>query len=208
MRNLKTILGSLVIAFLVTSCSNNDTTIEKPLVKPSETKTIENFHAPAGGGGGNYTGDFAKFSFKEGKKVDGDNWDIAFRATEIIVNGGVNVENINEEPNRTGKAAVALVKNTLKDLKEAPADSEFKQDAKENLAITKGSNNGWYLYNFKDHVIEPKAGIILVVKTIEGSYAKVEIESYYKDKKINQANGRYFTFKYVYNPNPGDKNLQ
>jgi hypothetical protein len=207
MRNFKTILGAVVVAFLMVSCSDEKTPEQQP--QPLATKTVKNFAAPAGGGGGNYTGDFAKFSFKTGAKTTGDDWDIAFRATQIIVNGGAKIESINEEPNRTGNAAIAIVSNTLKDLKDAPADSEFKQDAKGAFGLTTGSGKGWYLYDPSNHTIKPAAGKILVVKTHDGRFAKVEIESYYKDKNAsNPANGRYFTFSYVYNPTAGQKSFQ
>ncbi|CAA0169059.1 heme binding lipoprotein precursor HmuY-family [Tenacibaculum maritimum] len=168
---------------------------------------IENLHAPAEGRG-TYTGKFTKFSFKEGKQVDGDNWDIAFRATEIIVNGGKKGKLL-EDIDRTKEASMALLsKRTFESLVEVPSDVVFKQDAIDELAIPTGSNNGWYTYTLATHSISPIAGKVILVKTIDGNYAKLEILSYYKDKTFSQESSRYYTFNYVYNPIKGDKNFQ
>lgn len=204
MKHLRTILGGLIIAFLITSCSNNET--NEPLVKSVESKSIENLHAP-GKGRGNYTGPFTKFSFSEGKQVTGDNWDIAFRATEIIINGGEKGALL-EDIDRVHSAALVLKTGTFASIKEAPTDSEFKQDKKDALALLKGSGNGWYTYDSSNHTISPAPGKVLVIKTHNGHYAKVEISSYYKDKKPSHTSSQYFTFKYVYNPNKGDKSFQ
>lgn len=206
MRNLKTIVGSLIIAFVFASCSDDK---EENVFIPVESKTVKNLEALAGGHGGNYTGDFAKFSFKAGGVVTGDNWDIAFRATQIIVNGGAKI-GITDEPNRTENASLSLVSKTFSEVTEAPGDADFKQDANGVYALPTGSGNGWYTYTGPpSHQIVPTAGKILVVKTIDGNYAKLEITSYYKDNdSSNPANGRYFTFNYVFNPNVGDKSFQ
>ncbi|OSY87690.1 hypothetical protein WH52_09675 [Tenacibaculum holothuriorum] len=205
MKNFKSILTAIIIAFVFTSCSDN----EKPVIKPVASQTIENLAAPASGHGGKYTGAFAKFSFKEGKVVTGDNWDIAFRATEIIVNGGEKGK-VLEDIDRTGQASLAIVNGTFASVKEVPTNASFKQDTTTALAIPTGSNNGWYSYaGPPTHAINPIAGKVIVVKTIEGNYVKMEILSYYKDKDAsNPANGRHYTFNYVYNPNVGDKSFQ
>ena len=203
MRNLKTIIGSLIIAFVFVSCSDDK---EENIVIPVESKTVKNLAAPAAGHGGNYSGEFAKFSFKEGGVVTGDDWDIAFRATQIIVNGGAKI-GIADEPNRTGNASLSVVSNTFPEVLEAPVDADFKQDADGVYALPTGSGNGWYTYTGPpSHQILPIAGKILVIKTINGNYAKLEITSYYHSD--NPTEGRHFTFNYVYNPNVGDKNLQ
>lgn len=207
MRNLKSILFATVFALVAVSCSKN----ENSVLQPVESKKIENLHAPQTA---DYTvnppvisGEFTKFSFKEGSKVTGDNWDIAFRGTSIIVNGGAAI-GLTDEPARTGNASLILENGTFASVLTAPADADFKQDASGTYALPTGSNNGWYTYNSTTHSIEPIAGKVLVVKTIDGNYAKVEILSYYKDNTPSQANSRYYTFNYVYNPNTGDKNLQ
>ncbi|WP_299104199.1 HmuY family protein [uncultured Tenacibaculum sp.] len=195
-----------VSALVFTSCNDNDGDVSQPV----QAVTITNFHAPQNA---DYTvnppvisGDFVKFSFKEGKKVTGDNWDIAFRGTRILVNGG-SVIGLTDEPARTGKASLALVSSAFADVKTAPTDTEFKQDASKTYALPHGTGNGWYTY--AGGVITRIAGKVIVVKTVDGNYAKMSIKSYYKDEdSTNNANARYYTFDYVYNPNVGDKSFQ
>lgn len=208
MRNLKSILFATIFALAAISCSKN----EDPITQPVESKKIENLHAPQTT---DYTvrppvtsGEFTKFSFKEGKKTTGDNWDIAFRGTTILVNGGT-VIGITDEPARKGNASLALENGTFSGIIKAPEEASFKQDATGVYALPTGSNNGWYSYaGPPTHAINPIAGKVLVIKTIDGNYAKVEILSYYKDNTPSQANSRYYTFNYVYNPNKGDKNFK
>lgn len=202
MKNLKTVLSALLLTLVMVSCSDSKDDV---LSRPVESKKIENLHAP-GAGRGSYTGTFTKFSFSEGKQVEGDAWDIAFRATEIIVNGGKKGALL-EDIDRAYNAALVLKEGTFASIIEAPAEEEFKQDG-ESLALPTGSGNGWYTYNPANHSIAPTAGKVLVVRTHDGHYAKVEILSYYKNMEPSQTSSQYFTFNYVYNPNKGDKKLQ
>ncbi|CAL2104510.1 conserved exported protein of unknown function [Tenacibaculum sp. 190130A14a] len=200
------LLMAAVSTLVFTSCSDSDGEVSQPV----QAVTITDFYAPQNA---DYTvtppvisGDFAKFSFKEGKKVTGDNWDIAIRGTRILVNGG-SVIGLTDEPARTGSASLAVVSNTFAEVKTAPADSEFKQDAAGVYALPHGSGNGWYTY--AGGVVTRIAGKVFVVKTIDGNYAKMSIKSYYKnDDSSNIANARYYRFEYVYNPNVGDKSFQ
>lgn len=204
MKNIKQIVIIALATLIFTSCSDNKNT---PIVAPTISKQMKNLHASAQGGGANYSGPFTKFSFKTGKVVTGDDWDIAFRATQIIVNGGAKI-GLPDELNRTGQGAISLQTGTLTSIKQAPADTAFKQDAKGAYALPWGSGKGWYTYaGPPTHAINPISGKVIVVKTHDGHYAKMEIISYYKDK--DRAKGsRYYTFDYVYNPNAGDKELQ
>lgn len=193
------------------SCSNSN----EPIVKPVEAKKVTNLHAPQKADytttPPSYSGAFTKFSFKEGKEVTGDNWDIAFRGLRIIVNGGAKYSTTDaDEPNRTGKASLAVVKKAFNQVTMAPADSDFHQDATGAYALANGGN-AWYTYNGLTHVVTANAGTVIVVKTIDGNYAKMEISSYYKDapeKPSKTSEARYYTFDYVYNPNVGDKSFE
>ena len=69
----------------------------------------------------------------------------------------------------------------------------------------------WYTYTGPpNHLILPTAGKILVIKTRDGKYAKVEILSYYKDApaeitpEIAANDSRHYTFNYVFQPNEGE----
>ncbi len=205
MKNVKLILLLVTLTFIIISCSENDSLV----IEPIEAKTISNLHAPQLGGQGQPTsGEFTKFSFKEGKQVVGDNWDIAFRGLRIIVNGGSKY-GLTDEPEKTGNASLAIVKNVFKDVKEAPVNGDFKQDASGVYAIKSNRGDDWYTYDRATHKVSANGGFIVVVKTIDGNYAKMEIKNYYKDlDATNPANGRYYTFDYVYNPNVGDKSFQ
>lgn len=160
-------------------------------------------YAPQTGGQGQPVGGaFTKFSFSQNATVTNDSWDIAFRGTTIVVNGGSAI-GITDEPTRTGSGAVSIVSNTLSAVTTIPSASTFAQDGTSTYAIPTGSGNGWYNYNATNNLITPIAGKVFVVKTHDGKYAKMEIISYYKDAPANPdatALSRYFTFKYVYQP--------
>ncbi|MEX0275602.1 MAG: HmuY family protein [Flavobacteriaceae bacterium] len=163
---------------------------------------IENLYAPqtGGQGQGEIGGPFVKFSFEEGKVIDSDTkWDIAFRGTTIAVNGGVKT-GTNDEPERNGNAGAAIASGTFDDIGDIDG-LNFEQDAEGSFAIPTGSGNGWYTYTGPpSHQIVPTAGKILVFRTHDGKYAKIEVLSYYKDADAS-SESRHYTFKYVYQPN-------
>lgn len=204
MKTIKSILFIVLVTVLITSCSSNEVETE-----PVVTNKAENIHAPVTT---DYTvnpptesGEFTKFNFSIGKVVTGNNWDIAFRGTTIIFNGGTKV-GLTDEPARTGNAAFSLQTGTFSEIVTAPSDSEFEQDKSGTLALPKST---WYSYNRQTHKISVVAGKILVIKTNNGHYAKMEILSYYKNNDSSKReNARYYTFNYVYNPNKGEKNFK
>lgn len=203
---MKTVqLFSLVVILMTSfiSCNNND----ENQILSIESKTITNLYAPQSGGQGQpISGAFTKFDFATGQITTSENdWDIAFRGTTIIVNGGVSLGTI-DEPARNGNAATYIADGTLASVTSVDT-SLLKQDASTGYAIPSGSGNGWYLYNSQAFLITPIAGKIIVVRTRNNNYAKIEILSYYKDAPANPNpmvdEGRYFTFNYVYQPNEG-----
>lgn len=204
---LKSILFKSVLLItalsILSACSNDDDTVT-PAVTTLETKIYVNLHAPQTGVQGQPAGGpFTKFSFSENAIVTSNNWDIAFRGTTIIVNGG-GLIGISDEPARTGNGAVSIVSNTLNAVTAIPSVSSFVQDGPAVYAIPTGSGNGWFSYNAIANLITPIAGKIFVVKTNNGKYAKMEIISYYKDAPANPVSTgetRYYTFRYVYQPN-------
>ncbi len=141
------------------------------------------------------TGKFSFFSFKNGIVPNSDSattkWDLAFRGTTILTNSG------SSGPGIGG----AIVNDALfTDIKAAPATG-YAQDSKTAFAIPTGSGKGWYTYNPITTVISPTAGKIIVVKTADGKYAKMEILSYYKGSPTMpdaKSIGRYYTFRYAY----------
>lgn len=198
---------SLMLALIsFTSCSDSEN-VEEPLDNVSSL--VENLYAPVTAdystGVPITSGEFTRFSFATGTEVTDDSWDIAFRGTTILVNGGKSYGYV-DEPERTGDAALALETGVFTEITEASSQESFSQDAVGALALTTGSDNGWYTYNATTHLISPIAGRVLVVKTIDGNYAKVEILSYYKDYDTS-SDSRYYSFNYLYNPNTGDTSL-
>ena len=194
-----------LIAFLFVACSNDEETL------PVIAAKYSNLHAPQSGGQGQpISGPFTKFSFESGEVTEGNDWDIAFRGTTILVNGGTEV-GLGDEPARTGQASAASVDGVFSSVISADGLS-FSQDSVSGTAIATGSGNGWYLYNPQIMVISPIPGKVFVFETNNGHYAKVEFLSYYKDSPANpnafQDESRYYTFNYIYNPNKGETSLE
>lgn len=71
------------------------------------------------------------------------------------------------------------------------------------MAITAGTGKGWYSYDPIKHLITPIAGNIIVIKTGDGKYAKIQITNYYKgapatisDQAALNDSG-YYNFKFA-----------
>lgn len=129
-------------------------------------------------------------------------WDLAFRGTKILINGGTS---------GSGQGGAFIYNGLFDELTAVPVDSVFKTDnaTTGTYAITPVSDKGWYHYDYANNIITPLAGRILVIKTASGKYAKVEITCYYKGgvtlattasdaEKLSKQ--RYYTFKYSYQP--------
>lgn len=196
-------LSLLALVLFTASCSSDaDKNEETPVV----TTKVSNIYAPQTGGQGQPVGgDFAKFSFSQNKTVTDDSWDIAFRGTTIIVNGGAKISTTDTgEPERKGQGAVSIVSGTFASVTAFPAAGTFVQDKDKVYAIPTGSGNGWYDYNASTNIISPRAGKVFVVKTHDGKYAKFEILSYYKDAPASPtatSEARYYTFNFAYQAN-------
>lgn len=208
---MKTIkLAVLAIVFISFASCDDDNDIQ---LLDVTTKSYSNLHAPQQGGidqMGNpipISGDFAKFDFATGlTTTSATEWDIAFRGTTIIINGGTSF-GATDEPARTGNGAVYIASGTMAAIA-AINSASFIEDSANRYAIITGSGNGWYTYaGPPTHLIAPTPGKILVIKTRDGKYAKVEILSYYKDAPSNPDAftdvDNYYTFNYVYQPNQG-----
>jgi hypothetical protein len=199
-------LALLFIAF--TSCSSDDENTSTPVAEPVQAVQVRNLFAPQTGGQGQPVGGlFAKFDFETGMETASDtDWDIAFRGTTIAINGGT-ATGTNDEPIRNGDAGATIATGTFTSVTTA-AGLTFAQDANSAFAIPTGSDAGWYNYNSQRFLVMPIPGKVLVFRTADGHYAKVEILSYYEnapaDPDPRADAGRYYTFNYVYNPNVGD----
>lgn len=209
-----TIIYLSTIFLFISSCSKDD---EVKLLDIVSNK-YENLYAPQSGGVDQRTGqfrpisgEFTKFNFSSGQITSSDTeWDVAFRGTSIIVNGGKSLGTI-DEPNRTGNAAVYIANGTMSSILEIDISS-FLQDSDGGYAIATGGGNSWYTYQGPPvNLITPTAGRILVFRTFDGKYAKMEILSYYKNAPENPDaytdESRYYTFNYEYQPNEGVTNF-
>jgi hypothetical protein len=198
---LSFISGTLFLA----SCDKD----EVPAPVTVQTKTVSNLQADtiigiAASGQPYGSGKYTLYSLETNAVIANSDsattkWDVGFRGTTIITNGG------NSGPG-TGGAFIFV--GTFSDLTTIPTDSTFRIDnAPTSYAIKTGSGNGWYSYNGATNLITPIPGRILVIRTASGKYAKIEIQNYYKggvtpdatasdsDKLTKQ---RYYTFRYTF----------
>jgi hypothetical protein len=188
-----------------TACSKEDS--NPPVNNQSESILVSNLHAPQDT---DYTqnppvasGDFVKFDFESGAITTSEtDWDIAFRGTTIIVNGGSS-SGIVDAPERNGNAGAYIVDGIFDEITTINAGA-FIQDSPMGLAIPTGSSNGWYTYDPALLAIYPIPGKVIVLRTAVNKFAKVEILSYYKDapevinEQIALNDLRYYTFNFVY----------
>ena len=200
----KGILLLTIFSILFVSCSDDDD--NGPNFKPIQSEQVVNFFAPSTGQPGQEAGPFTRFDFETGQETSSDtDWDIAFRATTIAVNGGVTTGTV-DEPERNGDVAATIVTGTFASVTSAEG-LNFEQDSDTGFAIPTGNDNGWYNYNFMTNIITPIPGKVLVFRTRNGNYAKVEILSYYRDQDTS-SDSRYYTFNFVYNPNVGETSFE
>ncbi|WP_051203871.1 HmuY family protein [Hugenholtzia roseola] len=187
------LFSMIVLSF--SACQDKEDESPAPVLA---TQTVKNLAADATQP---RTGKFTLYNLKENKIISNTDsastqWDIGFNGTTLIVNGGAT---------RVGKGGAYLHTGLFEDLSEVPTTATFKGDnAPADLAIPIGSGNGWYNYNPQSNTITPIAGRVIVLKTGEGNYAKLEILSYYKDAPANPTAtdaARYYTFRYVLQSN-------
>jgi len=202
MKKSKVILLSIIILFFY-NCED-----DSPAPLDIVYSTIEDLHAPQEGGQGQpISGEFTKFDFDSGLATESSTeWDIAFRGTSIIINGGTSLGTANE-PERTGDAGAYIYDGLMTEMSIVDT-ALFEQDSSEGYAIGTGSGNGWYTYaGAPTFLISPTPGKILVFRTRDGKFAKVEILSYYLGAPENPDAftdpSRYYTFNYAYQPNEG-----
>jgi hypothetical protein len=205
--------GLLSSLLLLSGCSENDTdetggtaTLEVQIAEdiPADVNAVSG--PPGQGPPPNYT----FYSLTDRKVVDkadssSTRWDIALAGTTILVNGGTS---------GPGQGEAQVVNGAFDALIEAP-ESGYQTDGEAARAIPTGSGNGWYNYTGFEgsppNAVLPLPGRIIVLRTAEGNYAKMEILSYYQgnpdtstptfaDPDTRPA-GKYYTLRYVVQPN-------
>lgn len=190
-------LFMMISLIYLSACDDNNTTEPEESV-PLKAVTAKDIKA---GTTGKTYYRFSDSTVVTGADTATNKWDIAFTKTTIFTNSGTS---------GIGQGAAVVLTNTdFIGLKEAPADG-YKSDAANAPAITTGSGNGWYLYDAQSHTIKAAAGVVLVIKSGEGKYSKVQIVSYYKGAPetpgATDVSG-YYTFKYFYQPD-GSRKLE
>jgi hypothetical protein len=183
------LIGSSV--FLMTACSKNNDN-----VKPEAANLTVNTVSDLNGSAGTVYYSLSNNSVIIGADTASTKWDIKFSGTKIYVNGGTS---------GTGTTQAQVVNNTFADLTAAPATG-FTTDAGSTLAIA-----GWYSYTgdtAPQHSILMVPGKIIVVKTSQGNYAKLEMKSYYKGNPdvttpafadlATRPASKYYTFRFAY----------
>jgi len=192
MRYLKYTL--IILAGITMSCKDDKDDTPAPAASTTlTTNMVKNLPAnPEAGGTGHYT----FFNLKNNAIVATSDsaslkWDIGFNSTTIITNSG---------SSGMGSVGVQIYTGLFDNLTEAP-EAGYIQDSPATHAIQTGSGNGWYNYNSTTHVISSIPGRVIVVKTADNAYAKIEILSYYKDAPASPTSddiSRYYTFRYAY----------
>ena len=156
-------------------------------------------------------GHYTFYSLRDGAVVPAADsasakWDLAFKSTTILVNGGTS---------GPGEGGVVVLEDTsFAAVTEAPPAEAFVVDQgtdRMETAIPGGAGNGWYDYDFATGIVSPRP-VVLAVRTADGRYAKVQIESYYlgapgPDEIAPDAGFRYYTFRYLFQPN-GSRQLR
>lgn len=189
---------------VMTACDDNDDATPVVTLSASEVSDLDAVS----------TSNYTFFSFADGAVVANTDsatnaWDIGFRGTTIILNSGVS---------GPGQAEGQLVDGIFEELTVAPTTG-YAKDSETAKAIT--GSGGWYTYtgttSVPNHAILPNAGKILVIKTADGKYVKMEIVSYYQGNPstttaefadlATRPASRYYTFRYLYQPD-GTTNLE
>lgn len=198
---------SISLTFFACKDDDNATT-----VLPVRAETVRNLAAdpttgvnPTTGQALGTTGKYTLYSLRDNATVANtdsatNKWDVGFRGTMIIVNGGAM---------RTGQGGAYVHTGTFEELTTVPTSATFAQDqSASSLAIPARSGAGWYNYNQATNVISPIPGRVLVVRTGDGKYAKMEVLSYYQNAPATpdaSSVQRYYTFRYVYQPDGSTK---
>lgn len=133
--------------------------------------------------------DWAYFDFSRGSVVstsqDSLDWDLAFRRTDVLSNGG--------ETNRNGLAgAVDLGKVPLEEA--SPPAGGYQTDAvHEERGLENPALHNWYKYNWTTHIVTSK-GHTHALRTATGEVVLLTFVSYYCD----DGSSGCVTFRYLY----------
>jgi HmuY protein len=183
------VVFGLFIGF--TSCEKDPLT--QPKIDATTTELLVSAN-PAGT-------EFTLFSFADGKTILGtdkqsDKWDIGLKDITFAVNSGLS---------GPGKGGAIIVTDVFDNVLEAPETGYKIDNSASDLAI---SGTAWYDYNSTTRAFTPKAGVVFIIKTAKGNFAKMEVV---KADPADDAGKivvpptrptKYkYTIRYVYQPN-------
>lgn len=219
------VLAALVAVVALSACDSAD---PAPQPQPLNVQTATDINADYGPrnpqtGQVQSTGRFALYSLRDARLVLGvDNpnradsastaWDIGFRGTTVIFNGGTS---------GPGQAQAQILTQPFAEVTEAPASGYVADGSNttcpqvqtpggpvpgSTLAICTGAGNGWYSYvpfPTGGGYIIPTAGRTIVVRNADGvSYSKVRFLGYYQGNPdpatiTPTSIERHYTFEFV-----------
>lgn len=141
-------------------------------------------------------------------------WDVAFTS---IYNSYITINNdtIEDSPGYggAGVGAIIVLDELFDELDEAPSDEDFAIFMETQTATGwedyPPGQKGWYFYSLDSHIMSAISGVTIVLKTANGNYAKLEMETLYLDNPENPTvytPTPYFTFRYFLQED-GSKNL-
>ena len=178
--------GTLALA----SCKKDDpTTTVTPAAQASTVSDLSAAGTVSTTGPSTPPKHYTFYSLADGKQVaytdsNSTKWDVAFRTTTVLINGG---------SSGPGQGGAQTYSGLFGNLITAPTTG-YAVDATGTTAV-----GSWYSYDATTHIVTPVAGKIIAIRTATGKYAKVEIQSYYKGANTSNASA-YYTFRYVYQP--------
>jgi hypothetical protein len=196
MRTLRIPVLTFFAASLLFFTACGDDTENEPIVVPdlkiTEVKDLD--------GSAETKKDSAFYSLSLNKEVSSsEKWDIKFKGTTISVSGTAQLLQLSNG-------------QLFETYTTAPASGFVADDIK--------GSGSWYNYTATtepQHAIIPVPGKIIVLKTTDGKYAKVEILSYYKGNPSTSSESfkelttrpaaKTYTFRYVYQAD-GSTNLK
>ncbi len=113
-----------------------------------------------------------------------DKWDVAFDRVSILANN---------------KGQMILKDFDAVEI--APQDNYLTGESGSGVEIEDGQGKSWYHYNPDTHAVSAVDGRTFIVMTSQGTYAKLQILSYYKQEDPEKGAPRFLTFRYAHQDN-------
>ena len=191
--SIKTLFVVLLALLVFSSCKKDEDTPTPEDGNGGPNVDVKNLDASDG---------YVFYSLTTGTEVsktdsNSTQWDIAFNATTIIINGG---------ESGPGAGGALLLNKLYDEVTEAPKSGYDGSQVPKNTYPDR-----WYSYNLGgNHLIKPIPGKIIVVRTADGRYAKIEIISYYQDipdltgKASSDVEPRFYSFNFEIIPVEAD----